>query len=310
MSNEFVTAVLAAAQVLYPDSDPQIEMINKSNDRLLTAITLNCNSNMRALVYLDGISSVDAAMDQISAAMENSMSIHFDTAKILSPEELLSHVEIAVLNRDQNQSFIEGKPTVDVNNELVGVYYLDLARSQYASERIYITDRLMDIIQVPETEIKRAAMENLRKELVITPLSSMVFGLASGQPTSQTEEVLKSLKEGTCPEPFVITNKVGDLGAAEILILDEIFKDSKDLYICPSSVHELICFPVDLMDPISAQEMVNQINETEVSREDFLSNTVFMYDAEHQKIKAIANEHGLIQEEEQQAQSKGVHRGR
>ena len=52
-----------------------------------------------------------------------------------------------------------------------------------------------------------------------------------------------------------------------------------NLIILPSSIHEVIIIPYK--DDISLQfckEMVTEINNTEVDREDILSNSVYIYD--------------------------------
>lgn len=52
----------------------------------------------------------------------------------------------------------------------------------------------------------------------------------------------------------------------------------EDFYILPSSIHELIVVPESLgMNRLQLENMVEEINQTEVEQEEILSNTVYRY---------------------------------
>lgn len=49
-----------------------------------------------------------------------------------------------------------------------------------------------------------------------------------------------------------------------------------DLYILPSSIHEIIVLPVDFRDDVTGlKDMVNTVNQTQVLPEEFLSDSVY-----------------------------------
>ena len=50
-----------------------------------------------------------------------------------------------------------------------------------------------------------------------------------------------------------------------------------DLYIMPSSIHELICIPAAGVNPGDLRTIVREINSTQVAVEDVLSNNVYLY---------------------------------
>ena len=50
-----------------------------------------------------------------------------------------------------------------------------------------------------------------------------------------------------------------------------------DLYILPSSVHEVIVVPAVVIDPTKAADMVREINQTVVEPREFLSDMVLKY---------------------------------
>lgn len=83
------------------------------------------------------------------------------------------------------------------------------------------------------------------------------------------------------PGMFVLSNKDGLFGSGVIgcnKILDEWKEKIGDFYILPSSVHEIILLPKkDGMDVSEIRTMVQEINEAEVSVNDFLSDNVYEY---------------------------------
>ena len=80
---------------------------------------------------------------------------------------------------------------------------------------------------------------------------------------------------------YVLTSRYGYLGAAAMLYENVLkrFAESldSDLYILPSSVHEVILLPIWGQEKEILQNMVGEINEKEVQKKDILSNTVYRY---------------------------------
>ena len=54
-------------------------------------------------------------------------------------------------------------------------------------------------------------------------------------------------------------------------------KTGGDLYILPSSIHEVIAVPEKFMEPDALREMVMEVNASELDREEFLSDNVYRY---------------------------------
>ena len=88
-------------------------------------------------------------------------------------------------------------------------------------------------------------------------------------------------KEAT-PQLYVLTNKVNINGAVLMSyssVLSEIAKNlGGNLLILPSSVHEVLIIVEDAdLEITDLRSMVQEINESEVSVEEFLSNSVYRF---------------------------------
>ena len=83
---------------------------------------------------------------------------------------------------------------------------------------------------------------------------------------------------------YVITNMQYDNGASTIFYDDALERISEmigtDLYIMPSSIHEVIAISTDMGTPEDLSEMVRKVNGSMVSVEEQLSNNVYYYSAE------------------------------
>ena len=84
---------------------------------------------------------------------------------------------------------------------------------------------------------------------------------------------------------YVLTNSLRNLGASCILyphVLDmagEII--GEDFYVLPSSIHEVILVPEsNAMEQMEMDEMVTEINATQVAEEEILSNHAYFYERE------------------------------
>ena len=81
---------------------------------------------------------------------------------------------------------------------------------------------------------------------------------------------------------MVLSNQKNFFGASVILYSEQLRKVSEelgqDLYILPSSVHEVILLPEAGQDPDALRATVKRVNETEVRREEVLTDSVYRYD--------------------------------
>lgn len=95
---------------------------------------------------------------------------------------------------------------------------------------------------------------------------------------------------------YVLTNTRGINGAACLLYSDSIRtlsdKLQGDFYILPSSIHELIVIPDNVNPERDLCRMVSDINQTQVPKEDILSDNIYRYDTASGQIRLITFEAG------------------
>ena len=102
---------------------------------------------------------------------------------------------------------------------------------------------------------------------------------------------------------FVLTNDTKVNGAAAILnddIRQEIAEKVGDFYMLPSSIHETLIIPKDAgMEFKELEQMVQEVNQTQVAPGERLSDQVYEYDAkEHELFRSDRAEERVKQKEE------------
>ena len=134
-----------------------------------------------------------------------------------------------------------------------------------------VNKSMINAWEMSEDELFEIARENVKNKLTIYPM---------GMALSMIGEFNNDLESFTYP--LVLSTKNYAYGSGALLIKEKLNDISKvlncDLYILPSSIHECLIVPENLVDDVAdLKYMVLEVNETEVSEEDFLSNNVYKY---------------------------------
>ena len=64
-------------------------------------------------------------------------------------------------------------------------------------------------------------------------------------------------------------------------------KYDSDLYLIPSSIHEMILVPANSMDENFLREAIRSVNENEVPPEDILTESLYLYRRENGRIDRV-----------------------
>ena len=151
-----------------------------------------------------------------------------------------------------------------------------------------INKDMLEIYGITIEQLHDQAMENLKRDGYEFQSMPSIIKSMSGP-----DEAEKMHHRFTRQEEVmhILTNSRGTYGAAGILdkeLLKE-FAGKQDYYILPSSVHECILVPVtDEVNKEKLDNMVAEINATQVSAEERLTDHSYYYDAGAGEIRMCA----------------------
>lgn len=158
-----------------------------------------------------------------------------------------------------------------------------------------ISRQMMRHYGITKSELHRQAMENLLKDgYEFLDMAAIIRDmLRSGENEDGKGGYIEDMQaEDEHPvKMYVLTNKEKSYGAAGILNKKFVreFAKGKNFFILPSSIHETIFVPADdLSDRELFDDMVEEVNKTQVSIEEQLTDHCYYYDGQADEIRMCA----------------------
>lgn len=267
----------------------RVHEVPKNNGLVLTGLTIvRENRNAYPTIYLDNYyEDYQAGRDMESIVREikrtdekYQVADDFDVTCFTDFNKVKANLYYKIINFEANSERLQNiphKPILD----FAKVYYVEIKNEVLGNGTILIANEHMKQWGVTAEELDTIATANTEIKL---------------QPSvRELREILKEMKgcieipesievTGFCFNMYVVSNQKQFYGASTLIygnllkVIAENVKD--DLIIFPSSVYEFIFVPACFVeqDYEELKEMVESINVTVLSKEEFLSNNVYFFD--------------------------------
>lgn len=261
----------------------QIWEVEKNNGVEKCAITISeSDDRIAPVIYVDGIiddiENGDKEMREAAELIVNSyMDIKdkghsFDVSEYQRKGFILGHVGFQMVNAERNEKMLEKTPHRKIM-DLAAIYRVVIN----AESSFVLYEGMMKMVGITEEELYLNAVRNTG---------------GSGFEVRTLGEML-GLPDFECGlKMYCITNKNKMFGANAILFKAEFEKVAKkaddDLYILPSSIHELLAVSASQLDLQELKTMVRDVNNTKVSPEEILGYSIYRYDRKSEEIKIVA----------------------
>ncbi len=195
---------------------------------------------------------------------------HFDTIK--------DKIVYKVVNYRSNEKLLEQVPHKRIL-DLAVVFYCLLDNEYRRSATALIYNNNLKNWNVTIDDVYKAALKNT-PDLLHSKISSMAALFEKCGVNVDGEEV--DLKDYVPSDMYVLTNESKLNGAACILYENVLYdfaqKLGADLYILPSSVHEVILLPkLSMFEKDELVNMVKEVNTEGVAADEVLSDHVYEY---------------------------------
>ncbi|MDE7201671.1 MAG: hypothetical protein K2O91_07150 [Lachnospiraceae bacterium] len=199
-----------------------------------------------------------------------------------------------LVNTMQNEDMLQRIPHREFQ-DLSIIYRWVVSVDERGISSSVINNNLARELGMGEEQLFKAAAENTRRMLPPTVKSMnevmREMFLSDGMPPGVADLMTGEME----PEQtmWIISNECRISGAVSMLYEDKLHtlaeKVGRDLYILPSSVHEVIAVSVDMGDPEELAQIVAEINMDQVELGERLSNQVYHYDKGLRKITLTTN---------------------
>lgn len=217
--------------------------------------------------------------DEIHAVLEN-------------PEEMKNNIVLELVNTEQNKELL-GKLPHRQYMDLSITYRLIVKASEEGIASARINETLLEKMGLDEEALYYAAIENTKR--IFPPMVKSMGEVIKEEFEKDDDMLWALLSDGISDDQtmFVISNSKGFRGAASMLyennLRDLAIKLNTDLYIMPSSIHEVIAVSANGKDPNELAQMVTNINMDQVEPNERLSNQVYHYDKDLRKMSMATN---------------------
>ncbi|MEE1037925.1 MAG: DUF5688 family protein [Eubacterium sp.] len=259
--------------------------IRKQGENIAPTIYLNQYFNQ----FNDGRAMDDIVQDIIRVyennQPENIMNV-FKTEDFYDFDKMKEKIVLKVINTERNLDLLEQVPCLDMEGlGLSVVFYVSLMTGEQ-SAGILIKNEHLKLWEKTVSDLLTVAEVNTNRmhAFVVKSMNEVLSGMFGFEEDLIPEDV---------PALYVLTDENKTFGASQLYLKDKIREFAKkndcDVYILPSSVHELLLLRADFpnIEPEHLKQMVCEVNSTEVSDEDFLCDGAFKYILAEDKIIAL-----------------------
>jgi len=176
-------------------------------------------------------------------------------------------IYMVIINTESNKDILKDVPHREVNDTSV-IYRIMVSEDEKGIGSALITNHIAEKLGMDEEQLFGIAAGNTPKLFppVVKPMSQVIFGMLTedgSMPKDVAEQVVEGMR-GENEMMWIITNSRGVSGAVNMLFEKNLHELSNglgdDLYILPSSTHEVIAVPAKMGNPEELAEMVHQVN--------------------------------------------------
>ena len=266
-----------------------VQEIIKNNNTRLDGLTILSNQlNISPTIYLNYYysqyqkgKSLDAIYQDILLTYEeNKPKSCVDISFFTEYEKVKKHIVFKLINYERNRELLEKVPHYRYL-DLAIVFNCLLESNNSGSATILIHHHHLAFWHITKDDLYALAMENTPKLLAydLKNMTEVLNGLIQTEFTESLDAAPNSFPM------YVLSNRSKLNGSGCILYKNLLqsfaTKLNSDLYILPSSIHEVLIIPAKKAD--SAEElsdMVKEVNATQLANEEILSDHVYYYSRE------------------------------
>lgn len=299
----------------YANAKIQIQQTIKGNDLVLDSLTVQREGEDFAVaIHLNSLEqeyqngeSMHEIMNQVADQCLQGEELPFNRREFLDYDSVKDHVTIKMCDPENNVKYLEQYAHKNCGT-LTALYNVTLEQNGFGTASMPISNDHLKMWGISVEQLHQdALLADRNRGYGLYGLEDLVYSMAFEH---EPENLLLSTDVVNASEkgPYVLTN-TSRINGANALVQEEVLSQvgdalGGDYYVLPSSTHELILIQDDgSISKEALERMVTEINSTQVSKEDLLSNKVQFYDSHQKQLRLDKNE---VAKEKIAEQVKGV----
>lgn len=280
----------------FKDMKVEVRPVEKVNQTMDGLTLIGDGVKISPTIYINNmydsyLKTEDLQGELVKAAnvMNEAMKDAPDILPSVDMEKAKDNIVFQLINTEQNKLLLADAPNRQFQ-DLSIVYRWVMKVEDAGIQSAVIRNPLAKQLGFSEEELFKLAVENTRRIFppTVKNMNEVIrdMFLKDGMPPEIAEMMVGEIP----PENsmYVISNNRGINGAISMLYEDQLHDLAEnletDLYIMPSSIHEVIAVSSNMGDPNELAQMVAEINMDQVSLDERLSNQVYHYDKDLRKL--------------------------
>lgn len=292
------------SEIIGEEGKVSISHIIKNNGMELDGLIIMMkDSNVSPTIYLnsyynelcDGADFFEIIEKIYQVYCDNKDKVTICTDFFTNFDNMKGKIVYKVINYEQNTKLLQSVPHKKIL-DLALVFYCLIEQGELGNATALIYNSHMESWKVDEDTLYQIAIENTPKLLKsdIKRMADIIRELfVQGENNLTEDEIIDIVEKSDCQDAsadmFVLTNSSKINGAA-CMLYDNVLNDfansiNSDLYILPSSIHEVIIVPqVNNLDKNDLCQMVKEVNSEGVAADEILSDHVYIYNRTNRTI--------------------------
>lgn len=278
----------------------RLDDVRKNNGVVLRGLTVTQDdSNISPTIYLNSYyeeyikgraTLINVVNDVMDTYRRNKVNQSVDMRYFLNYESVKERIIYKLVNTEKNKELLEDVPHIEFL-DLSIIFQCLVSQEDLGRASILIHNVHLKLWEVSVDALYQAAKENTQRlqGYEIKGITEVLQEIMCAEEVENiVDEDCMSAFSGSVPM-YVLSNKNRVEGAACMLYPNLIQDFAKAIqssfYIIPSSIHELLLLPTEhLEESQEIKHMIREINDTQVSVEEILSYSLYLYDKEEQRI--------------------------
>lgn len=264
--------------------DVELREINKVNEKLTGIYLRETTAKISAVPYMERLHdayergiSMEQLLDDTIYTFHN-VDLSYDEFEFINKENAKDCLFTQLINKEKNQELLATVPHVDIQDmALIARYRVN------ENANILVSNENCVLWQMTPDEVMQIARSNSEKEYSFENMEDVIRNsmLRMGVPL---EEISDLLPENIDKAPmYVLSTPNGNFGASLCTskeVMGSIYKkfDETNLYVLPSSTHEVIVVPdIGFISEEMMKDTIREANKSAVTEKDYLSDNLYYY---------------------------------
>lgn len=295
LDNLITTICTLVAEKMGEEYEVSVRQVRKNNGVLLHGLIIKDEgTNITPTIYLEEFVEEVKAGVPIETIVECILEIYqkqkiaesLDVNALLQFERIKENIIFSLINTAKNQELLKDIPNIPYL-DLSIIFKVSVPSPFSDSATFTIHNSHLEFWQKTIEDLYQVAYENT--PTLFPPKIQDMLSIIKDLGVDVDEDMV-SMDQ---PLMFVLSNTEKINGCSCILypkVLEEFSSTIDcDLFVLPSSVHEVILLPaLDVVDKNQLSFMVQDVNSSMVSQEEFLSNSIYYYSHETDQLDLLS----------------------